>query len=427
MSQHPLRFVHSSDLHLERPLQGVSEVPEHLRDLFLEAPFEAARQVFETAVTEGADALLLSGDIVDFENVGPRAVVFLAEQFQRLGDHGIAVYWASGDADPVDSWPSCQALPENVQNFPVGRVQTYELQRQGTTVASIQGISRSQGAELDVSGFHRDVHGLFTVGVSYQSAAASGDESDRVDYMALGGQHRRQTVDQSPGIAHYCGSPQGRHPGDGSWILSTARSHPGEIGTHGCTVVSVDDAGNVKTRFVATDSLRWITETVEVVAGTDEDALYLLIEQRIAKLRIKHQGTPLLVTWRIEGHGQILNHIRAGGISDDITSLLREQFGSEEPALWTVGLECTSPLDVPREWYDEETIMGDVLREFRKLQEHSEIPLVLENFLPPELRDTQRAELAEVTDEDRGALLWAASKMAVDMMDGEEQLTVQGN
>jgi len=92
-----------------------------------------------------------------------------------------------------------------------------------------------------------------------------------------------------------------------------------------------------------------------------------------------------------------------------------------------VALECSSQLDVPREWFDEETIMGDVLREFRKLQQESDIPLALEDFLPEELRDTPRAELAVVSEEDRGALLWAASKMAVDMMDGEEQLTVQGD
>ncbi len=413
MSQPSLRFVHASDLHLERPLGGIAEVPEHLHELFLDAPFAAAQQVFETVVTDGADALLLSGDVVDFDNVGPRAVVFLAEQFQRLAEHGIAVYWACGNADPVGCWPSCVELPENVHIFPVGRVESVMHRRQGKKVALIQGISRSEGAELDDSGFHRDANGIFTIGVAFGTAAASGAEGDRVDYMALGGQHRQQTVDQSPGIAHYCGTPQGRHPG--------------ETGPHGCTVVTVDDARHVKTRFVATDALRWVTETVEVVAGADEDALFRLIEERITKLRIKHQGTPLLVTWKIEGRGQLLNHVRAGGISDEIAALLREQHGHETPVLWTVALECGSPLDVPREWYDEETIMGDVLRDFRKLEENSETPLNLEGFLPEELRDTPLAELAAVAEEDRGALLWAASKMAVDMMDGEEALTVQSD
>ena len=413
MSQPPLRFVHASDFHLEKPLGGITAVPEHLRDLFLDAPYTAARQVFETVVTEDADALLLCGDVVDFANAGPRAVVFLVEQFQRLAEHGITVYWACGEADPVETWPACVDLPENVHLFPVGRVESLLHLRQDKPVARIQGISRSEGVELDDSGFHCDANGLFTVGVAYGSAAAPDTEGDRVDYMALGGQHLQQTVDHSPGVAHYCGTPQGRLPE--------------EIGPHGCTVVSVDDAGHVKTRFVSTDALRWVTETVEVVAGADEDVLLRLIEERLAKLRIKHQGTPLLVTWQIEGRGQLLNHIRVGGISDEIAELLREQHGRETPAMWTVALQCSSPLDVPREWYDQETIMGDVLGEFHELEEHDDIPLELEGFLPEELIGTPQAELAVVSGDERGALLWAASKMAVDMMDGEEELTAQSD
>ena len=33
----PLRLVHASDLHLERPLYGLPEIPDHLRELLIEA------------------------------------------------------------------------------------------------------------------------------------------------------------------------------------------------------------------------------------------------------------------------------------------------------------------------------------------------------------------------------------------------------
>lgn len=409
MTQPPLRFVHASDLHLERPLGGVAEVPEHLRELFLESPFQAASQVFETTLSERADALLLAGDVVDIDLIGPRAVVFLQEQFQRLADHDIPVYWACGDVDPAESWPAAIPLPENVTVFPVGRAQEYDLVRKGEVVAKIQGISRNRGSQLDDSGFHRDAHGLFTVGVAYGTSAAPGTEGDRVHYMALGGQHHRQTVDQSPGIAHYCGSPQGRNPK--------------ETEAHGCTLVTVDDSGSVKTSFVATDSIRWITETMEVTAGTDEDALLTQMQNRIGKLQTKHSGSRLLITWQIEGRGKVLNHIRRGGISDHMVELLCQQYGHGSPEIWTVAIECHEPLDVPQEWVDEETIMGDMLREFRALEADIDIPLRLEEFLPEELLSTPSAELAAVAEEDRAELLWSASKMAVDLLDGEEELT----
>ena len=408
MSQPPLRFVHASDLHLERPLSGVLEVPAHLRELFLEAPYLAAEKVFNTALSEDVDALLLSGDIVDFDLAGPRAVVFLRESFQRLSDRGIKVYWACGDVDPRDSWPATVPLPENVHIFSVGSVDTLELVREGQVVACIQGISRNQGSDFDDSGFHRNVNGVFTVGVSYGTAASPGTEGDRVHYMALGQRHQRQTVDQSPGIAHYCGTPQGRNPS--------------ETGPRGCTLVSVDDAGQVKTSFVATDAIRWITEVLESTPGTDEDALLAQMETRIHKLQTKHTGTPLLITWDVQGRGQTLNHMRRGGVSDEMVSLLRETFENATPAVWNVAIECHEALDVPQEWVDEETIMGDMLREFQALESDDSIPLELAEFLPEGLRSTDWEDLAKVEQIDRHDLLCQASKMAVDLLDGEEVL-----
>ncbi len=57
-----------------------------------------------------------------------------------------------------------------------------------------------------------------------------------MDYWALGGRAERTTLFNSPGIAHYPGTPQGRSPA--------------EAGTHGCTLVNVDEQGR------GTDDLR---------------------------------------------------------------------------------------------------------------------------------------------------------------------------
>jgi len=163
MSQSPVRLVHASDFHLERPLGGVVEVPDQLREAFLEAPYLAAEQVFETALCEGADALLLAGDIVDLDRAGPRAAVFLGDQFRRLEAAGIPVYWAGGAVDPPDAWPACAPLPENVHLFPAGRVQSLTLQRKGKPIARIQGTSRTPGMAPDDAGFHCDANRLFSV------------------------------------------------------------------------------------------------------------------------------------------------------------------------------------------------------------------------------------------------------------------------
>ena len=64
MSNRPFRFIHASDFHLERPLMGVADMPDHLRELFLESPYTAARRVFEAALVEDVRFVVLPGGIV---------------------------------------------------------------------------------------------------------------------------------------------------------------------------------------------------------------------------------------------------------------------------------------------------------------------------------------------------------------------------
>ncbi|MEM9353965.1 MAG: DNA repair exonuclease [Planctomycetota bacterium] len=406
-AKQPLRLVHASDFHLEDTLGGVAEVPDHLREVFLTAPFLAAEQVFELAIAEGADALLLSGDIANLELAGPRAVAFLTEQFDRLNDHNIGVYWAGGVADPPGSWPPSTALPENVHRFPASGVEDFVLERRGERLARIQGVSRVPGKALDDSGFHRDAGGLFTVGVAHGSAASPGSEGDRLHYAALGGQHQRQTVDQSPGIAHYCGSPQGRSPA--------------ETGAHGCTLVVVDETGRVRTKLLPTDSARWLTGTVELTSAADESSLLKLINDQVSQFRQQHTRVDLLVTWRVLGTGPLVNRLRHGGLADELLRHLRREAGTSSPALWHADLVCEEPMAVPQEWRDQETILGDLLQEFGKFDVNEDLQLDLAEFLPPQHQQGEFAALAEVsTGADREALLRDASKLGLDLLTPDE-------
>jgi DNA repair exonuclease SbcCD nuclease subunit len=399
----PIRLVHASDLHLEQPLHGLADVPDHLRELFVEAPYQAAEQVFETALAENADALLLSGDVLNVDLAGPPAIVLLLDQFARLGDRGIQVFWAGGAVDPPDLWPRSVALPENVHVFPVGRVETVDLVRGGNTIASVQGTSCPDDGAVDARGFHRDAHGLFTIGVAYGTSDSPGREGDRVHYMALGGRHSQQTVDEQPGIAHYCGTPQGRGPL--------------ETGPHGCTVVTVDENGRAKTRFVATDAVRWSELAIEITASTRSEQLHERMVERLEKLQAQQPGIDHFVRWTIRGTGPLVNRLRPGGLADELLVDLRRKFGERSPVVWSVSIDCVSPLSVPAEWYDQETCLGDFLRQVREFELHHDLPLDLQQFLPQDLGDDDLAAIAQVdSSEARGELLCRAGKLGVDLL-----------
>lgn len=398
----PLRLVHTSDLHLERPLYGLAEIPDHLRELLIEAPYHAAEQVFETALAEDADAVLLAGDLLHVDRAGPPAIMLLLDQFARLGERGVPIYWAGGTVDAPDTWPRSIKLPDNVHLFPVGRTESFDLTRAGQILAKIQGTSCRDNGQFDPSGFHRDAHGLFTIGVAHGTSDAPGHETDRVHYLALGGRHQQQTVGQEPGITHFCGSPQGRCPN--------------EPGPHGCTVVTVDESHHAKTKFVATDTVRWIDQAMEVTATTKSEQLHERMVERLEKLQAQHPGVDLFVRWNIRGAGPLVNRLRPNSLADELLVDLRRQFGQRQPVAWSASITCDSPLSVPAEWYDQETCLGDFLRVIRDFS-RDESPFHLQPFLPPNVRDEFLESIAEVDSaEARTDLLCRASKLGVDLL-----------
>ncbi|MGL4514012.1 MAG: metallophosphoesterase family protein [Lacipirellulaceae bacterium] len=402
----PLRLVHASDLRLDSPLAGLAEVPDLLRPVLRDAARTAAERVFDTALAENADALLLSGDVIDLRQAAPRDLVFLVDQFGRLDKRGVAVFWGGGRIDPPEAWPRTMRLPENVTLFPTGRVGTHELKRSGATVAIVQGTSRPADRSIDTSGFHRDGQGRFTIGVAYGSSESAGKEGDRVDYMALGGRSRRATVDHSPGVAHYPGAPQGLQPT--------------ELGPSGCTVVSVESDGKAKTRFVATDPVRWQEESVEFTAGSTEAELRARLRERLDKTRTKAGGIDLLVSWRLHGVGPLVPHLRADGLCAELLADLQAYAGRQQPVCWSWRVACDDPYDPPHEQRDQETILGDLLRQVEVLGKSEAFILDIAGMLPKPLPDPALAAVAKPSvGAERQDLLQRAAKLGVALMTTE--------
>ncbi len=113
MAKESFRFIHASDFHLERPMQDVLDLPDHLRRILVDAPWKAAAAVFEHAIVDNVDFVVLSGDLLNPVSAGAQGVAFLLEKFEELAAKEIEVYWAGGAADDPDRWPEAVALPSN--------------------------------------------------------------------------------------------------------------------------------------------------------------------------------------------------------------------------------------------------------------------------------------------------------------------------
>jgi len=435
MSTRPFRFIHASDFHLEQPLMGVAEVPDHLRDLFLDAPYTAAQRVFDAALAEDVDFMVLSGDILHPPGCGPRGPLFLVRQFARLAERGIGVYWAGGTIDPFDAWPTAFRLPQNVHLFPHGRAEHVTIERNGFTLARLVGAGRDRGRTIRPSDFSPDPTGLHTIAVTHGDIDPAALQGRGVHYWALGGRHDRCTPQGgSHAVLHYCGSPQGR------W--------PRETGVHGCTLVQIEPQSPARTCFIPTDVVQWVDERISIDDATTREELENRLRERMNALQgsgVGGQGsdlksqkpeiskspisnpqcpsakTGLLISWTITGSGPLAAQLRRTRLAAELLEWLRDNYGRRSPEAWSVSLDVEVSEMLPPDWYEQETIRGDFLRAVRQLQMNPEEPLTLDGYMS----ETHQAGLlasAAVLDKKtvRDSVLREVAALGVDLLSGEE-------
>lgn len=347
MAKESFRFIHASDFHLERPMQDILDLPDHLRQTLVEAPWKAAEAIFEHAIVENVDFVVLSGDILNPVTSGAQGAAFLLEQFESLNDRGIQVYWAGGVADDPERWPDAVGLPNNVHIFSKHEVESRVFRRHQTPLVTILGKSADGGEIVRAVEYSHEDDDNYVVAVAYGKADAETLRSERVDYWALGGRHQAQILQTEEPAIRYSGSPQSR-------CLS-------EEGAHGFVLVDVDAQRCVQVHSLDIDIVRYSEQDIDaddLALGRD---LRQLLSKRIARLQSEASGRHLLIKWRV--HMDLENATVVGPSAlEDLLGWLRREFGHGQPCCWSTDIQILPPKEMPKKWQDEDTILGDFLR-----------------------------------------------------------------
>lgn len=249
------KFIHCADLHLGSRFKGVTEGDPELGRRMTGSTFESLSAIVDLTIGEGADAMVISGDLYDDEYVQPSTRMFLARELERSG---VPCFICRGNHDSATSWDEAIPYPENVHEFGT-EPERITLDVKG---AEIVGVSfASPHEERNLASMIRGTPGMFTVacvhcdvdsaseGYSYAPCSAQDLAGKGVDYWALGHIHKRQVVSRSP-LAVYPGNIQGR-----SFK---------ESGPKGAYVVTVTDGTVSDLRFVATGPIVWSDLTVDI-------------------------------------------------------------------------------------------------------------------------------------------------------------------
>ena len=388
------KCIHASDLHLDQSLHGLGEIPVALIDPLLDAPYLASESIFTLALSEEVDCLLLTGDILSAEEPGPRSLLFLVEQCERLAEKGIAVYWAMGGSDPPARWQGASLLPTTVHRLGgKDREVLHPLKNGGQARLLGPGETRTSVRATEYPAVEDD---LISLALGYGACRLEAVAELGYHYWALGGQHLRSMLSRDPTI-HYAGTPQGRSPE--------------ETGPRGCTLVEIDATGSVQTSPIVTDAVRWSTYTLQVNSETTNESLYTQMAAELSRGLVDAASRPLLVAWKVIGTGPLVRRLQAREQADAVLEQLNTA-DRGSAAVWHVDIEVVCPGEYPAEWFEEESIRGEFLRSLQVFEVEGLQVADWESYLPP---GTIGEEIAERMGSEEKSTQQLAVKRAADL------------
>lgn len=378
-----VRFVHAADFHLGSPLKTAGTADRQLSESLRDAGYTAVERIFDIAIEEGVDFLVVAGDVYDEDSRSVRANEFVAEQFERLAAADIRAYVAYGNHDPVGSAPTYVDLPETVHEFGHGGAEEAMYPDADAPEARIWGQSyrnRRESRKMYDRFAPADSRipnvGVLHSGLNPQSnqyvpcSKADLESKDEIHYWALGHVHScRVHTDAQPIV--YPGIPQGRQ------IT--------EPGFGGCFLVELEPGACRSLEFVPTCAIVWkevpvsmesdgaesIQTIPEIQSRIEETASEVAPapETQFSNTEVSVRDVPwevagYIVRWRLEGHCEAHETLTADRETLDVlASGLRDVFDARTPFVWTetVRDHTGPPMPGIDELRDEDRVVDDFL------------------------------------------------------------------
>jgi DNA repair exonuclease SbcCD nuclease subunit len=272
-----MKLVHAADLHLDSPLRGLGRSDDAPVDEIRGATRRAFDNLVALCVDEGAELLVIAGDLYDGDWKDYGTGLFFSRKMAELRQAGVEVVWIRGNHDAASKLTKHLRLPDNVRELGCRRPETAVFERLGVAVHG-QGFA-SPALTDDISArYPEPLPGLFNVGLLH--TALDGREGHApyapckllslvdkgYDYWALGHVHQAEVLHRDPWVV-FPGNLQGRH----------AR----ETGAKGAVVVDIE-AGRVRAvEPRALDVVRWAVCRVDATDAPDTDAVLDRVREAI--------------------------------------------------------------------------------------------------------------------------------------------------
>ena len=104
--------------------------------------------------------------------------------------------------------------------------------------------------------------------------------------------------------------------------------------------------------------------------------------ERALKIMTDTTEQVVLCKWFLATEGDFNSKIRNREWIAELLDWLRDEFGRSDRGLWSVDLKVESPKNLPIEWYEEDTLLGEYLRATGRYQSDESLKLNLHEYMP---------------------------------------------
>lgn len=302
------KFIHAADVHLDSPLRGLEQYDGAPVEQIRGATRQALANLVELAVSERVAFVLFAGDLYDGEWKDYNTGLFFAAQMTRLREADIPAFLIAGNHDAASQLTRYLRLPDNVTMFSVQQPETIHLDAFNVALHG-QGFSTRAVANDLSAAYPKPEPHLLNIGLlhtsvdgreghePYAPCSRDGLLLKGYDYWALGHVHKREVLHREPWIV-FPGNIQGRHVR--------------EVGSKGCTLVTVQENQGISIQHRDLDVLRWSVCEVDNSGALTSDDVMDQVRQALARELAGSSGRPMAVRIRLSGackaHGQLSAH-----------------------------------------------------------------------------------------------------------------------
>ncbi|RSU06960.1 hypothetical protein CBF30_06785 [Vagococcus entomophilus] len=218
-----VKFVHTADLHLERPFAGVGNMPIEVLEKLQYKDQHMLEAIINYALKEQVDFVLFSGDTFHQPHVTIKMQAFFMQQLTRLDEQNIPVVLIFGNHDYYASERYWFSFPKNVYLFDSEQVQTLVLETKTKEKVALTGFSyenrwiqaakiqefpvRSREIDYQIGLYHGQIRGGDQK-EHYAPFSVAELKEKGYDYWALGHIHQPMVLSKSP-LSIYPGTPMG--------------------------------------------------------------------------------------------------------------------------------------------------------------------------------------------------------------------------